>query len=57
MTEKEKMLSTLPYVGWDEELEEEKAYVRELVYDFNNSRPSEREKRNELITKILKKNQ
>ncbi len=53
MTEKEKMLNTLPYVGWDPELEEEKARVRELVYDFNNSRPYEREKRDKLITKIF----
>lgn len=53
MTEKEKMLNSLPYVGFDEELEIEKANVRELVYDFNNTRPSEREKRNELIGKIF----
>ena len=38
MTEKEKMLSGLPYDASDAELEEERTRIRELVYDYNLTR-------------------
>ena len=38
MTEKEKMLSGLPYDASDAELEEERTRIRELVYDYNPAR-------------------
>ena len=53
MTEKEKMLSGLPYDASDAELEEERTRIRELVYDYNLTREREREKRAELLDKML----
>ena len=53
MTEKEKMLSGKPYKGFNEELVKERQYAKEVLYDFNLLRPSEIEKRNELIKKLV----
>ena len=37
----------------DSELEEKLSYCKELLYDFNHSRPSELERRNEIIRKVF----
>ena len=53
MTEKEKMLSGKPYKGFNDELVKERQDAKEVLYDFNLLRPSEIEKRNELIGKLV----
>lgn len=42
------------YLWWDsEEYLEHQAYVRDLAWEFNNSKPTEGEKRQELLKKML----
>ncbi|WP_338470643.1 sugar O-acetyltransferase [Niallia sp. XMNu-256] len=55
MTEKEKMLSGQPYKSFVQELVEERQHAKEVLFDFNALRPSEIEKRNEMIKKLLGK--
>ena len=55
MIQKERMLAGLPYKAWLDGLSEERAECKELIYDYNNLRPSERERKFELIKKILGK--
>lgn len=51
-SEKEKMLSGKPYKSFGEQLLGERQLAKELIFDFNNSRPVETDKRREII-KIL----
>lgn len=53
MTEKEKMLAGKYYLGWDTELIQERETTIDLLFDFNNTRPTLRTKREEIIKKIL----
>ena len=53
-TEKDKMLNSELYCSWDEELKRERLEARELMYDYNNTRPSEQGKRAEIMKKLLK---
>lgn len=53
MTEKEKMLSGELYKAWDEELKKDRLTCRELLYEFNLSRPTEREEKKQFIQKLL----
>ena len=54
MTEKEKMLLGEIYnANYDKELIKERRKTQDLCYDYNNLRPSNIEKRKELIKKIL----
>ncbi len=55
MTEKEKMLGGKPYKAFREELLGERQYAKELLFDYNNLRPNEIEKRNEIIKKLFGK--
>ncbi|GIM27884.1 galactoside O-acetyltransferase [Clostridium polyendosporum] len=55
MTEKEKMLAGKPYKAFGKELLGERQYAKELVFDFNGLRPTEIEKRNEIIKKLFGK--
>lgn len=55
MTEKEKMLSGELYDPTDPVLELERLDVRELLYDFNNSRPSKAPFRIAVLKKLLGK--
>lgn len=56
MTEKEKMLAGEIYdANYNPELTEERIKAKELCYDYNNLRPSEIEKREKLIRKIINK--
>ncbi len=53
MTEKEKMLKGELYLSFGEELFSERQHAKEVLYDFNNFRPSETEKRNEILKKLF----
>lgn len=55
MTQKERMLNGLPYKAWLDGLSEERMECKELIYEYNNLRPSERERKSELIKEILGK--
>ncbi len=54
MTEKEKMLRGEIYnANYDEELIEERTKAQDLCYEYNNIRPSDFAKREELLKKII----
>lgn len=53
MTEKEKMLAGEVYSAVDPQLLEELAAARELIYDYNDLRPSENGKKLELLKRLL----
>lgn len=55
MTNKQKMLSGEYYIDWDEELTKEREVAKELLFDFNNTRPSMRAEREEIIKKLFGK--
>lgn len=52
-TEKEKMLSCELYDASDSELTKERAKAREIVYDFNNTKPGEHNYRCDLLKKLF----
>ena len=47
------MLNGFPYKAWLDGLSEERMECKELIYEYNNLRPSERERKFELIKEIL----
>lgn len=53
MTQRERMEKGLVYDPSDDSLKGEQAELAELLYDFNHSRPSEQEKRDALLKKML----
>ena len=53
MTEKEKMLAGQIYSATDPQLLEELAAAREVIHDFNRLRPSEHERKMELLKGLL----
>lgn len=53
--EKEKMLAGQPYKAFGELLLKERLYAKELIFDFNNSRPFDLEKRNTIIKNLFGK--
>ena len=53
MGEKDKMLNKEYYISWDKELTEEREKAKDLLFEFNNTRPSERNKRNQIIKKLF----
>lgn len=53
MSEKEKMLNGEMYYAPDEELSEERIKVKEMTYDYNLLRPSQKKEKEVLIRKIL----
>lgn len=53
MTEKEKMLAGLEYQANDSELIEALARTRELLWAYNNLRPSAEDERRELLHQIM----
>lgn len=55
MKEKEKMLSGKPYKSFGEELLGERQHAKEMLFEFNNLRPTEINKRNEIIKKLFGK--
>lgn len=55
MTEKEKAAAGLLYDANDKELKKERIECRELCFDFNNLRPSDKENREKILKKIFGK--
>ncbi len=53
MTEKEKMLTGKYYLGWDAELTAEREQTKDLLVDFNNTKPTLRKEREQMIKKIF----
>lgn len=53
MTIREKMKNGMLYVDIGEGLDEERKKCKELLYDYNNTRPSEEVKRKELLKELL----
>ena len=54
-SEKQKMLDGELYLAFGEELLNERQHAKEVLFDFNNLRPSEVEKRNEIIRGLFGK--
>lgn len=55
MSNKEKMLTGEYYISWDEELTLEREKAKDLLFEFNNIRPSLRGKRETIIHKLFGK--
>lgn len=53
ISEKEKMLAGDFYNAGDEELSKEREYARNLTFEFNHTRPSEKEKRQEILKQLI----
>lgn len=53
MTIREKMKKGMLYVDIGEGLDEERDRCKELLYDYNHTRPSEKAKRKELLKELL----
>ena len=52
-SEKDKMLSGDYYNCNDEELVSERDYAKNLTFEFNNTRPSEKEKKQEILEQLI----
>ena len=48
MTQKERMLSELPYKAWMDGLSDERAAAKRLVYEYNHLHPDENARRDRL---------
>lgn len=55
MSAKEKMLNGEYYISWDEELTVERERAKDLLFEFNNLKPSLREKRERIIRELFGK--
>lgn len=53
MTIRERMKKGMLYTDMGEGLDEERIKCKELIYDYNNTRPSEYEKRTKLLNELL----
>jgi acetyltransferase-like isoleucine patch superfamily enzyme len=53
MTEKEKLKNGLMYHGFDNELTEERKKAKDMLFDFNNLRPSMKEKCDAIIKELF----
>lgn len=52
-SEKEKMLAGDFYNAGDEELTKERDYAKGLTFEFNHTKPCEKEKRQEILKKLI----
>lgn len=52
-SEKEKMLAGDLYNAADEELAKEREYARNLTFEFNHTKPSDKEKRQEILKQLI----
>lgn len=52
-SDKEKMLSGKPFKAFDKELTKDRTLAKELLFHFNELRPTEFAKRNELLKKLI----
>lgn len=56
MTEKEKMTNQMLYdANYDKQLIKEREYAKDLCFDFNNTRPSDTEKQQLILKKLIGK--
>lgn len=55
MSAKEKMLNGEYYISWDEELTKERDKAKDILFEFNNMKPSLREEREKLIHELFGK--
>lgn len=55
MTAKEKMLNGEYYISWDEELTAERDKAKDILFEFNNMKPSLREERDKVIRGLFGK--
>ena len=55
MTNEEKMLKGEYYISWDKELTQKREQAKDLLFEFNNTRPSLRLERQRLIQKLFQK--
>lgn len=55
MNEKEKMISAKPYLSADEQLVNERQHAKEVLYEYNNLAPRQKEKRDKIIEGLLGK--
>lgn len=53
LTEKQKMLAGLPYVGWDPEILKDRKRAKDLCHRFNQSHPNHYKKRNAILSELL----
>lgn len=53
MSEKEKMLKGEYYISWDKDLTAEREKAKDLLFEFNNMKPSLREERGSIINKLF----
>lgn len=54
ISEKEKMLLGDYYNANDEELVREREYAKALIFDYNNTRPGDKEKRQKILKELIK---
>ena len=52
-TEKEKMLAGEPYLAFCDELVEDRARAKDVLFEYNNLRPSDMERRTEILKQFL----
>lgn len=55
MSAKEKMLNGEYYISWDEELTAERDKAKDILFEFNNMKPSLREERDKVIRGLFGK--
>ncbi|MCK1995152.1 sugar O-acetyltransferase [Peribacillus muralis] len=53
MSEKDKMLNQEYYISCDNELTEERERAKDLLFEFNHMKPSQRYERNQIIQKLF----
>lgn len=53
MTEKEKMLNVEYYISCDKELTAEREHAKDLLFEFNSIRPSNRKEREKIIRELF----
>lgn len=52
-TDKEKMLAGEPYLAFCNELVEDRARAKDVLFEYNNLRPSDMERRTEILKQFL----
>lgn len=55
MTEKDKMLSGQLYLAFDKQLVKERNFAKELLFDYNHTRPMNTSKKMEILNQLLGK--
>lgn len=55
MNQRERMLAALPYKAWLDGLSEDRMRAKEILFDYNNCRPSQVEERQRLLRLLLGK--